>query len=87
MSNFHKDDTSLVKITPSRDWSLPENVAAIKCLFVTGNWGSEDAHTLLAEDDAMYGDFEDLETGHAHIGGDKEQTEEKTDEEMTKKTS
>lgn len=83
--NCHKKETSLVTIRPRRDWSLPANVAAIKSLFVTGNWGAEDAATLLANDDAMYGDFEDLETGDAHTGGDKKQVEDKTDEQVTKK--
>lgn len=31
---------------------------------MTGSWGSEDAQALLEADSEVYGDFEDLETGH-----------------------
>ena len=42
--------------------SRVEQLAAmIKDSFVTGDWGEEDAEKLLEEDDALYGDFEDLE--------------------------
>ena len=85
LSLYHHNDSSLVTVATRRDWSVPENVAAIKCLFVTGSWGDEDAKTLLADDDALYGDFEDLETGHTHTEGDKEQVEEETEEQIAKK--
>ena len=78
LSVFHDKDTSLVRgriptsITTSappllRDWTDPTLVAAAKSLFVTGSWGAEGAQALLDEDDALYGDFEDMEEGE--MGG------------------
>ncbi|GFS24785.1 ribosome biogenesis protein BMS1 [Elysia marginata] len=44
----------------------------IRDTFVTGKWdASEDAKARLDEDDALYGDFEDLETGEKHVAGDE----------------
>jgi len=62
-SVLHMQDSSLVptkSITP--DWTDASALSAVKALFVTGGWGAEDARTLLEEDN-VYGDFEDLETG------------------------
>lgn len=40
-------------------------------MFVTGKWKrSEDATALLEDDEELYGDFEDLETGEKVEGGD-----------------
>lgn len=77
----HQEDTSLVhrhatlsSSSPRppppllRDWTEPGVVSAAKCLFVTGDWGAEGARALLAEDDALYGDFEDMETGEREVG-------------------
>ena len=87
ISLYHKKDTSLVVASLECDWSVPENAGRIKSLFVTGHWGAEDAEAMLAEDDALYGDFEDLETGHTHIGNKKEEMKEigVTEEEAEKK--
>lgn len=59
----------------TRDWSIDENKDLIKNCFVTGKWkASEDAEELLRLDDLsdndeeVFGDFEDLETGQKHIG-------------------
>lgn len=59
----------------TRDWSIDENKDLIKNCFVTGKWkASEDAEELLRLDDLsdndeeVFGDFEDLETGEKHIG-------------------
>ena len=66
----HRVDSSLpdnrgpVKL--SCDWSDTLIAPTIKNLFVTGGWGEQDAKALLEEDEAMYGDFEDLETGDKH---------------------
>ena len=74
ISVHHMEDSSLVRrgVTTS-DWTDLETISAVKCLFVTGGWGVEDARTLLEEDE-VYGDFEDLETGETNEGGgeDKE---------------
>ena len=79
-SLYHQMDTSLSKLSLSRDWSLEDNATTVKHLFVTGDWRELDARALLEEDGAMYGDFEDLETGEYHIG-----EEERKDERQKKK--
>lgn len=80
-SLFHEEDSSLVShSTPHitrRDWAEPDNISLVKGLFVTGDWGADDAEALLAEDDDLYGDFEDLETGDTHVEGTKEREDEK----------
>ncbi len=58
------------------DWSLEEVKDSIRDCFVTGKWGdSEDAEALLKmdqeDDDDVFGDFEDLETGEVHKAQDK----------------
>lgn len=55
-----------------RDWLKEENKALIINRFVTGKWKeSEDAEELLKlDDEALYGDFEDLETGEKHKAED-----------------
>ena len=74
-SIFHEEDSSLSLISVVKDWNATPIIAAAKCLFVTGNWGAESAQTLLEEDNALYGDFEDLETGE----GEEMTTEEVED--------
>lgn len=54
-----------------RDWLSEENKVLVMNRFVTGKWKeSEDAEELLKLDDIndeeLYGDFEDLETGEKH---------------------
>ncbi|XP_055613917.1 ribosome biogenesis protein BMS1 homolog [Uranotaenia lowii] len=72
-----------------RDWTADENKKLIVNCFVTGKWkASEDAEELLKlddmsdGDDEVYGDFEDLETGEKHTGGDgkKKEDDEPEDE-------
>ena len=76
-SEGHSEDSSLVTHTLTRDWS--NCVGVVKdALFVTGDWGSEDAATLLREDQ---GEFEDLETGE-RFG---QQGTEREEEERVKK--
>lgn len=42
---------------------------SIRDCFVTGKWEEDkDAAKILAEDEELYGDFEDLETGDVHKG-------------------
>lgn len=42
---------------------------SIRDCFVTGKWEDDkDAAKVLAEDEELYGDFEDLETGDVHKG-------------------
>ncbi|XP_072312801.1 ribosome biogenesis protein BMS1 homolog [Eucyclogobius newberryi] len=58
-SRFHPNE--------SQNWDLQQVMDSIRDCFVTGKWEqSEDAATLLKEDDELYGDFEDLETGQVH---------------------
>ncbi|XP_047366647.1 ribosome biogenesis protein BMS1 homolog isoform X3 [Vespa velutina] len=64
----------------SRDWLAEENKVLLLNCFVTGKWKeSEDAEELLKLDDMnedeVYGDFEDLETGEKHKTDDSQQAE------------
>uniref|UniRef100_A0A8C5GCE2 Ribosome biogenesis protein BMS1 homolog n=1 Tax=Gouania willdenowi TaxID=441366 RepID=A0A8C5GCE2_GOUWI len=85
-SHFHPDTT--------HNWDLEEMLNSIRDCFVTGKWEEgQDAATLLKEDEELYGDFEDLETGEVQKGqaidddGDNEveQSEVKMDEEESRK--
>lgn len=56
---------------------------SIKDCFVTGEWKeSENAQTLLNmdNDDDLYGDFEDLETGKKFTANSKEENPDEVDE-------
>ncbi len=67
-------DTSIVSNSNrewmSIDWSNDAVIQSVKSLFVTGSWGEEDARKQLQDDEMndqeMFGDFEDLETGELH---------------------
>ncbi|KAM4624326.1 ribosome biogenesis protein BMS1 homolog isoform 1-T2 [Polymixia lowei] len=80
------DATDCSRFNPdgSHNWDLEEMLTSIRDCFVTGKWEEgQDAATLLKEDEELYGDFEDLETGevqkgqHGKQGG---QPEEKSDD-------
>ncbi|XP_023197045.1 ribosome biogenesis protein BMS1 homolog [Xiphophorus maculatus] len=59
-SRFHADTR--------HDWDVQEVLDSIRDCFVTGKWEEgQDAATLLKQDEEMYGDFEDLETGEVHV--------------------
>ncbi|XP_076349566.1 ribosome biogenesis protein BMS1 homolog [Tachypleus tridentatus] len=59
-------DCSKFTVAHLNDWTEPEVQNSIRDCFVTGKWKpSEDAQTLL-ENDTIYGDFEDLETGEVN---------------------
>ncbi|KAK2815459.1 hypothetical protein Q5P01_025926 [Channa striata] len=65
-------DCSRFNPDTSHNWDLEEMLNSIRDCFVTGKWEEgQDAVTLLKEDEELYGDFEDLETGEIH----KSQTE------------
>lgn len=77
-----------------RDWLAEDNKVLIVNRFVTGKWKeSEDAEELLKlddlDDEEVYGDFEDLETGEKHKAEDKKSSkapkEMSTDENEEKK--
>ncbi|CAH1795459.1 unnamed protein product [Owenia fusiformis] len=75
-------------------WELEELLDAIKDCFVTGKWDKdEDAQALLDQDDEMYGDFEDLETGEIHKeedddgSDDTDEDDEEEDDKPKKKKS
>ncbi|CAF0719294.1 unnamed protein product [Adineta ricciae] len=77
-----QEDYTLNNQSEKRNWDLDDVCELIRDCFVTGKWEKDkDAAKLLAEDDEMndddedlFGDFEDLETG--------EKSEEKDNEEM-----
>ncbi|XP_037319334.2 ribosome biogenesis protein BMS1 homolog isoform X1 [Pungitius pungitius] len=60
-------DSSRFNSDTSHKWDQEEMLNSIRDCFVTGKWDeSQDAATLLKEDEELYGDFEDLETGEVH---------------------
>ncbi|XP_070995854.1 ribosome biogenesis protein BMS1 homolog [Oncorhynchus clarkii lewisi] len=69
----------------ARNWDLEEMLDSIRDCFVTGKWeDDQDAATLLKEDEELYGEFEDLETGEVHKGKaakQKDQAKEESDDE------
>ncbi|XP_008485765.1 ribosome biogenesis protein BMS1 homolog, partial [Diaphorina citri] len=71
---MNSEDSSKFILAGSRDWTLPEIKDSIRDCFVTGKWkASEDASELLRlddmdDDEELFGDFEDLETGEKHSG-------------------
>lgn len=70
----HGFDCSRFVVDHIQEGTLSE----IQDCFVTGKWDShEDAETLLKDDDDMYGDFEDLETGESFKGNDNPSNPEK----------
>lgn len=75
------DESIFFSKEPSRDWLEEDNKVLLVNCFVTGKWKeSEDAEELLKlddmNDDEVYGDFEDLETGETHKADDSQKTEE-----------
>ena len=62
-------DCSKFTVQKVKDWEIEEVQDLIKDCFVTGEWEkTEDATKRLQQDDELYGDFEDLETGEVHQG-------------------
>ncbi|XP_008313164.1 ribosome biogenesis protein BMS1 homolog isoform X1 [Cynoglossus semilaevis] len=76
-------DCSHFRPDSSHDWDQEEMLNSIRDCFVTGKWEeAQDAATLLKEDEDLYGDFEDLETGETHTGQTQDQDQaQDTDEE------
>ncbi|KAM4703708.1 ribosome biogenesis protein BMS1 homolog [Rhinophrynus dorsalis] len=79
-------DCSKFLIESPQNWDEDEVSDCIRDCFVTGKWEADkDAEKLLQEDEEVYGDFEDLETGEVHKGKpeskDKEVDDEDSDEE------
>uniref|UniRef100_A0A3Q3VJT2 Bms1-type G domain-containing protein n=1 Tax=Mola mola TaxID=94237 RepID=A0A3Q3VJT2_MOLML len=67
-------DCSHFKPDISHCWDSEEMLNSIRDCFVTGKWDdNQDAATLLKEDEDLYGDFEDLETGEVHRGQTEQQ--------------
>ncbi|XP_012889212.1 PREDICTED: ribosome biogenesis protein BMS1 homolog isoform X1 [Dipodomys ordii] len=76
-------DCSKFLVEAPHDWDLEEVMNSIRDCFVTGKWEDDkDAAKILAEDEELYGDFEDLETGHVHKGkpGQDSQIEDEEEE-------
>ncbi|KAM9324942.1 ribosome biogenesis protein BMS1 homolog [Gastrophryne carolinensis] len=75
-------DCSKFVVESPQDWDDGEVMECIRDCFVTGKWeANKDAEKLLQEDDEVYGDFEDLETGEVHKGKPKPQDEEESEDE------
>ncbi|CAG2207768.1 BMS1 [Mytilus edulis] len=95
---INSTDCSKFSVQKGKEWDIEEVRELIKDCFVTGEWEkSEDAAKQLQQDDDLYGDFEDLETGEVHHEdsdnnddeekeGDGEEDKEKAPEEERKKT-
>ncbi|XP_077206989.1 ribosome biogenesis protein BMS1 homolog [Paroedura picta] len=70
-------DCSRFPVEAPKDWDLDEVMDSIRDCFVTGNWEADkDAAKLLKDDEELYGDFEDLETGTVHKGRPADQEDE-----------
>nr|XP_033798166.1 ribosome biogenesis protein BMS1 homolog isoform X2 [Geotrypetes seraphini] len=61
-------DCSKFPVQNPQDWNLEEIMNSIRDCFVTGKWELDKDAAKLLEDEAVYGDFEDLETGAVHKG-------------------
>ncbi|XP_038159871.1 ribosome biogenesis protein BMS1 homolog [Cyprinodon tularosa] len=73
-------DCSRFQPDAGRDWDGEEMLDSIRDCFVTGKWEEgQDAETLLKQDEELYGDFEDLETGEVHVSH-PENTENQADD-------
>lgn len=71
-------DCTVWRVEHSQDWDREEIKDRIKDCFVTGQWAKgQDAEELikLDDEDEVYGDFEDLETGQV-VSGEKEEEDE-----------
>ncbi|XP_033758019.1 ribosome biogenesis protein BMS1 homolog [Pecten maximus] len=78
--SINKTDCSRFFVQNVQDWDLEEVRELIKDCFVTGKWDkSEDAAARLEQDDELYGDFEDLETGEVHKEDDIEAKDDQED--------
>uniref|UniRef100_A0A8C3NX44 BMS1 ribosome biogenesis factor n=1 Tax=Cyanoderma ruficeps TaxID=181631 RepID=A0A8C3NX44_9PASS len=78
-------DCSKFLVEKPQDWDLEEVMSSIRDCFVTGKWEDDkDAAKLLEDDEELYGDFEDLETGVVHKGKSGSEEEEEEDEKMSK---
>uniref|UniRef100_A0A673BTW2 Bms1-type G domain-containing protein n=1 Tax=Sphaeramia orbicularis TaxID=375764 RepID=A0A673BTW2_9TELE len=79
-------DCSHFKADLSHNWDLEEMLNSIRDCFVTGKWEEgQDAATLLKEDEELYGDFEDLETGQVHKSHSGRQDEGEVEDEEVQK--
>jgi ribosome biogenesis protein BMS1 len=70
-----QEDYTLNQQNEKPNWNFDEISDLIRDCFVTGKWEKEkDAANLLAEDDddELFGDFEDLETGEKSQGDDQQ---------------
>jgi ribosome biogenesis protein BMS1 len=65
-----EDCTKFSKVE-QRDWSNEELISSIRDCFVTGDWSKAALRGKKinenGEDEEIYGDFEDLETGEIHM--------------------
>lgn len=78
-------DCSRFPVEAPHDWDLEEVMNSIRDCFVTGKWEDEkDAAKILAADEELYGDFEDLETGDVHKGKPGPDTQSEDTEEDVK---
>ncbi|KAG8523099.1 Ribosome biogenesis protein BMS1 [Galemys pyrenaicus] len=78
-------DCSRFHVEAPHDWDLEEVMNSIRDCFVTGKWEDDkDAAKILAEDEELYGDFEDLETGDVHKGESGPETQNEDVEEEVK---
>lgn len=71
--NVNSDDSSKLKIYGNlKNWKDKEIYESIRDRFVTGDWSKAARRNQTSdansddEDEAVYGDFEDLETGEKH---------------------
>ncbi|CAM1331974.1 BMS1 (predicted), partial [Pycnogonum litorale] len=74
-------DCTQYKTDAIQDWRSSAVMDSIRDCFVTGKWTkSEDAETLIQQDDELFGDFEDLESGPASENNVRDSDHESCDE-------
>ncbi|XP_075073238.1 ribosome biogenesis protein BMS1 homolog [Mixophyes fleayi] len=75
-------DCSKFVVDSPQNWDDEEVMDYIRDCFVTGKWESDkDAEKLLQDDEELYGDFEDMETGQVLKGKPESQEKESDGEE------
>ncbi|XP_024157177.1 ribosome biogenesis protein BMS1 homolog isoform X1 [Rosa chinensis] len=71
--NWNVEDSSKFTNHSIKDWNDKKLIESVRDRFVTGDWSkaakrNQDTEATFEDEDAVFGDFEDLETGERHDG-------------------
>ncbi|KAF3451015.1 hypothetical protein FNV43_RR07104 [Rhamnella rubrinervis] len=84
--NFNIEDCSkFTSYTNLKDWKEDKLIQNIRDRFVTGDWSkaaqrNQSLETDNDDEDVVYGDFEDLETGENHVANETDDAGKETDD-------